>query len=262
MSARVGGARAAARRAGARSTPALAPRALALEVDRRLRQATDRRRQRATAGYFPSALESLGVRTPVLRALARECTRRLVAAPPAALLAFAHAVLRQGTLEGRQVAYLTLHARPDVLTRASAKTIETLGRGMDNWASVDTFASYVAGPAWRDRRVRDADLARWSRSRDRWWRRAALVSTVALNTQARGGRGDARRTLALCGALVADADDMVVKALSWALRELAKRDPAAVRAFLGRHRGALHARVTREVTNKLTTGRKARPRQT
>ena len=178
------------------------------------------------------------------------------------LLAFAHAVLRQDTLEGRQVAYLTLHARPEVLSGASAKTIETLGRGMDNWVSVDTFASYVAGPAWRDGRVRDADLARWSRSRDRWWRRAALVSTVALNTKARGGQGDARRTLALCGALVADADDMVVKALSWALRELAKRDPAAVRAFLSRHRGGLHARVTREVTNKLTTGRKARPRQT
>jgi 3-methyladenine DNA glycosylase AlkD len=41
---------------------------------------------------------------------------------------------------------------------------------------------------------------------------------------------------------VADREDLVVKALSWALRALARRDPAA--------------RVIREVENKLTTGRK------
>jgi len=56
--------------------------------------------------------------------------------------------------------------------------------------------------------------------------------------------------------LVHDADDMVVKALSWALRELAKRDPQAVSAFLTKHEAALAARVVREVRNKLTTGRK------
>ncbi len=33
---------------------------------------------------------------------------------------------------------------------------------------------------------------------------------------------------AMCALLVTDRDDMVVKALSWALRDLAKRDPGAV----------------------------------
>jgi 3-methyladenine DNA glycosylase AlkD len=49
---------------------------------------------------------------------------------------------------------------------------------------------------------------------------------------------------------------MVVKGMSWALRELAKRDPAAVEGFLREQAGALAARVVREVRNKLTTGRK------
>jgi hypothetical protein len=46
------------------------------------------------------------------------------------------------------------------------------------------------------------------------------VSTVALNVRSRGGSGDVPRTLAVCRFLVADPDDMAVKALSWALREL------------------------------------------
>jgi 3-methyladenine DNA glycosylase AlkD len=56
--------------------------------------------------------------------------------------------------------------------------------------------------------------------------------------------------------LAADRDDMVVKALSWSLRELAKRDAAAVRAYLKKSGSKLAARVVREVGNKLRTGKK------
>jgi 3-methyladenine DNA glycosylase AlkD len=64
------------------------------------------------------------------------------------------------------------------------------------------------------------------------------------------------RTLAVCRRLVADEDDMVVKAMSWALRELIVHDPEAVWAFLTEHNDLLAARVKREVQNKLTTGLK------
>jgi 3-methyladenine DNA glycosylase AlkD len=53
-----------------------------------------------------------------------------------------------------------------------------------------------------------------------------------------------------------DKDDMVVKALSWALRELAKRDPQSVRAFILEHEPRLAPRILREVRNKLNTGLK------
>src|SRR5262245_35020961 len=89
-----------------------------------------------------------------------------------------------------------------------------------------------------------------------WWRRAALVATVPLNNKTQGGSGDASRTLAVCRLLLADGDDMVVKALSWALRELAKREPDTVRQFLADEGDSLAPRVRREVGHKLTTGRK------
>jgi 3-methyladenine DNA glycosylase AlkD len=47
---------------------------------------------------------------------------------------------------------------------------------------------------------------------------------------------------------------MVVKALSWALRELIPHDPDAVRAFLNHNEEGHAARVKREVNHKLTTG--------
>jgi 3-methyladenine DNA glycosylase AlkD len=56
--------------------------------------------------------------------------------------------------------------------------------------------------------------------------------------------------------LAGDHEDMVVKALSWALRELVPHDPEAVRAFLADYDPVLAARVKREVSNKLETGLK------
>jgi 3-methyladenine DNA glycosylase AlkD len=91
-----------------------------------------------------------------------------------------------------------------------------------------------------------------------WWRRAALVSTVPLNLRAAGGKGVTVRTLRICGLLVEDRDDMVVKALSWALRELVFWDPNAVKGFLAELDTRVAARVRREVTTKLETGRKQR----
>jgi 3-methyladenine DNA glycosylase AlkD len=63
--------------------------------------------------------------------------------------------------------------------------------------------------------------------------------------------------------LLGDPDDMVVKAMSWSLRELAKQDPKVVETFLLKEEDRLSSRVKREVLNKINTGVKSprtRPR--
>ena len=62
------------------------------------------------------------------------------------------------------------------------------------------------------------------------------------------------RPLAVCQMLVDDRDDMVVKALSWALRALSVHAPGAVASFLDEREPHLARRVVREVRNKLMTG--------
>ena len=138
----------------------------------------------------------------------------------------------------------------------SRSDLERLGAGLAAWGEVDPFATYLSGVAWREGQIGDDVIRQWATSDDRWWRRAALVSTVALNNTARGGKGDPTRTLAVCELLMSDRDDMVVKALSWALRELAKKYPTDVRAFLDAQDDELPPRVRREVRNKLRTGLK------
>jgi 3-methyladenine DNA glycosylase AlkD len=194
-------------------------------------------------------------KTAVVRAVRREFSKRLAKSPAAFVIEIALRLLREPAIH-RFVAFELVQHHRAAASSLRQKELELFGRGMSEWSEVDCFACYLSGPAWREGQVSDKVFHRWARSKDRWWRRAALVSTVPLNNKARGGSGDSRRTLEVCRMLLADRDDMVVKAMSWALRELAKRDQGAVWQFLIDHRDQIALRVTREVDNKLATGLK------
>jgi len=209
------------------------------------------------ADEIESVLDALDVRrVPVVREARRRFTERLAGAEPAFVRDLALRLIRRPEFIYRLTAYELICYHDGTMRDLGARDLEALGAGIDSWEDVDTFACYVAGPVWRRGQVPDALVRRWASSRDRWWRRTALVCTVALNNRARGGAGDTLRTLEICGLLTKDRDDMVEKAMSWALRELSKRDPDAVRRFVADHRSALPARVLREVAHKLETGLK------
>jgi 3-methyladenine DNA glycosylase AlkD len=199
--------------------------------------------------------EALPVRnTPGLRQIRRKYSQILKPAPGEVVLQIARQ-LRQ-TDRYRWFGYELVQAHPAAFKHLDAALLEELGQGIDSWWTVDAFARTLSGPAWLAGQVYDELILGWAGSPDRWWRRAALVSTVALNMRSQGGKGDTPRTLRVCRPLAADPDDMVVKALSWALRELVPHDPQAVRAFLDENEAALAGRVKREVSNKLRTGLK------
>lgn len=189
-----------------------------------------------------------------LREVRREFSARLKGAAPHVVIELAMLLLEVPRFEYRFIGYELIHHHPSALAHLNAWQLEQLGHGIATWSAVDCFAVYLAGPAWRERRVPNSLIHGWAHSADRWWRRAALVSTVPLNSKAQGGKGETYRTLQVCRMLERDRDPMVAKALSWALRELAKRDPRAVREYVGSRKDILPALVLREVTNKLSTG--------
>lgn len=192
--------------------------------------------------------------TPNQRAVRRRYSRQLRTADAAYVLAVARQLLH--AYGRRWLACELLQNHAAAFAGIGAAELAEFGQGMDSWDAVDCFARTLTGPAWLRGQVSDDLIGEWAGSPDRWQRRAALVSTVALNMRSQGGHGDTPRTLAVCRRLAADHDDMVVKALSWALRELVPHDPQAVMAFLAEYDAVLAARVKREVRHKLVTGRK------
>ena len=207
------------------------------------------------ASEMDAEIGALAVRnTPSVRRVRRKYSQMLKQTPPGFILDLARELLEN--YGHRSVAYELIQAHKAAFQSIGAAELIEFGRGINSWWSVDAFGRTLAGPAWLKGQISDELIHEWAGSEDRWWRRAALVSTVALNMRSHGGYGDVPRTLGVCRLLVDDQDDMVVKAMSWALRELVVHDAEAVNAFLTEHEEVLAARVKREVRHKLTTGLK------
>jgi 3-methyladenine DNA glycosylase AlkD len=206
------------------------------------------------AAYDSDQQTLTGHDTASERALRRKYTTRLKKASPEYVMDFAWGIFHGYGY--RWQAYEIISGHQAAFKRLDAELLEEFGQGINSWWTTDAFGRTMAGPAWKEGLVTDELIVKWAHSPDLWWRRAALVSTVAFNLRSQGGKGDTQRTLLICRLLAADRQDMVLKALSWALRELVYFDQQAVEGFLREYDGVLAGRVKREVGNKLRTGLK------
>ncbi|HLZ75881.1 DNA alkylation repair protein [Phenylobacterium sp.] len=194
--------------------------------------------------------------TPSMRAVRKHWSKTLRAASAEEVLATAAALETRSGQTGKWLAYELIRFHPGAFAAVTEVQIEPFAARAQSWYAVDALGTILTGPLWAQGRLADGRVEAWSRSPDLWLRRSALVATVGLNARASGGPGDAARTLPVCRRLAPDREDMVVKALSWALRALSQRDRPAVERFMAEMDAVLAPRVKREVRHKLQTGLK------
>jgi 3-methyladenine DNA glycosylase AlkD len=204
----------------------------------------------------PTAMKGIGVTVPNLRIVFKELKQQIKPLPEIEKIKIAIELVDTDIHECQSLAYGLIGEDKKALESLTENDIDRLGKNLDNWGSVDSYGILVTGLAWRAGIINTSKIKQYLRSKDHWQRRIAVVSTISLNKKSYGGTGDTKRTLEICQLVVDDHQDMVVKALSWALRELTKVDRDSVIHFIKKNKGKLHKRVLREVNNKLKFGTK------
>jgi 3-methyladenine DNA glycosylase AlkD len=118
---------------------------------------------------------------------------------------------------------------------------------ISSWADHDGLVHSVIAPMVVANPERVKDVCRWSKSRDRWHRRAACVALI------RGARAKMffPEIVKLSDSLLADQDDMVRKGLGWLLRETAKFDAKRTVPYLMKIRGQAPRLVLRTACETL-----------
>jgi len=210
------------------------PEAFATNLRRGFEELADPAYRDAQPRIAPGMGPVFGVRLPLQAAVTsgfRRATRRRAA--PAVLLFLADRLLREPELEMRLFAFGLLdRILPDDPERAW-QLLRRAAREANEWVTVDSLARPVAHGILLES-YRWAELEQLIYSARRWERRL-VGSTIATipHVDRQEGRTPAvaAKGLELVGNLIGDAEPDVQKALSWALRTLARLDAAAVAAF-------------------------------
>lgn len=122
-----------------------------------------------------------------------------------------------------------------------------------DWNSCDWYCVKVLGPfiANGDPETRARGVARWAVSENLWQRRAAAVAFVNLAPQPPLFPGFDALVLSIAEANVADPTRWSQTSVGWLLRELSRRNPDSVVAFVDAHTLRLSAEARRTALSKL-----------
>ncbi len=122
---------------------------------------------------------------------------------------------------------------------------------VNNWDLVDCSAEHVVGAYLWDKNR--APLHRLARSNDLWERRIAILSTFHYIK-----RNAFDETLVISEMLLADAHDLIHKAVGWMLREIGKRRRETEEAFLKKHYRSMPRTMLRYAIEKFPEPRRQR----
>ena len=205
---------------------------------------------------IPSSLEVHGLRVFEIRKIVRAWRREHKDADLDDLLLLVEALWAGPSREERLVALELLQHYPDSIPQITWEHFDRWRRDLDSWELTDVLGLSVLG-VWvaADQDHRAQRLWDLIADEDVWSRRLGLVGGIGLHRTLQTVES-ASLSLEMVDQVKEDRHPVITKAVSWTLRALSTRHPQEVLAYLEATEDALARHVVREVTNKLTTGRK------
>jgi 3-methyladenine DNA glycosylase AlkD len=228
----------------------MAPTALAATVLSRLTDVYPRGAEPAKVpamvAYMRGQFAYLGITAPRQQALAREVMAGL---PKPAEADLRDIATECWALPEREYQYFACYLLRRHAAVASADFLPTV-RGLivekSWWDTIDALAARVVGPLVARHPELVATMDAWSTDSDMWLARTAIIHQLTYRD-----RTDSERLFRYCAAQAGHPDFFIRKAIGWALREYAKTDPEAVKAFVAEHTSELSGLSQREALRRL-----------
>ncbi len=222
---------------------------LLAEIRRRLVACVDLAYRDGARDFFKEPIDCYGVRAAEVKRITAEAYREWKRWPRDEQNGFCEMLWGSGKFEEGVVAIYLNRRIVKSFGAADFRLFEKwINRWVRNWAHTDGVSSWlIAGCLANEHSLMDR-IPLWTRSRNRWKRRAAAVSFLQ---EAKQGR-NTDRILSIADMLLDDEDDMVQKGVGWLLKETYPQSPTHVVDFLVARKGRGSRLLLRYAAEKMT----------
>ncbi len=122
---------------------------------------------------------------------------------------------------------------------------------VDTWALMDPIGSNCLGELLLRKPALEKIFVKWRTDLNFWRRRATILPYLYLSLKKNYRPEFTKKILTAIRPHITDEEFFVGKAAGWVLRELSKRNPDAVRAFIESHKTKMTRLVLRESSIKI-----------
>lgn len=215
-------------------------------LDQAYTAAADPERAAFQRAYMRDQFPYHGIPMPALRVIWRGVLAGLERPTEADLREAALACWGRAEREYAYFGCFWLRRHAAVATPELMPTLRTLITTKSWWDTVDTLASDTVGPLVRRYPTLVSTMDKWLVDENLWLARTAILHQLAAKQST-----DPDRLFRYCLARADHPDFFIRKAIGWALRQYARTDPDAVRAFLRANGSRLAPLSVREASKHL-----------
>jgi 3-methyladenine DNA glycosylase AlkD len=220
-----------------------------------LNAAADPKFREGQRRYFKEPVDPYGVRSVDLHRIVRDLYRRVKKWPATDRNKLCTEMFQGGRLEETAVACHLYRRFARHFLEAEFRLFERwLDRYVNTWANCDGLSTWLIAAALENQPKLVAELPAWTRSKNRWRRRAAAVSLLR---EAAAGRNLAV-IFDVADRLADDRDDLVEKGVGWLLKVAYPPQPEAVVEFVLQNKRRFSRTTLRYAAEKMTPADRAK----
>ena len=223
-------------------------------IRRELQQLADPATLESSRRFFKEAIDTYGVKTPVVNKLSKDSFRTIKHLPKAEIFALCNELWQSGKHEEAIIACNWSNALHRQFTPDDFAVFEKwIRQDVTNWATCDTLCNHTVGEFIQRYPDDLSKLKEFTQSDNRWVKRAAAVSLII---PARRGKF-LTDILEIADRLLTDPDDLVQKGYGWMLKSASEAHQQEIFNYVVSKKAVMPRTALRYAIEKMPKERKA-----
>lgn len=221
---------------------------LILNVRKQLKKNAGQKSKNSFQRFFKEKVKYYGVKSAIVVKIAKDNFKKIQHLKKGEIFIFCEELLRSGYCEEAWIATNWVYWLNKKFEKNDFKVFENwISKYIDNWAECDTFCNHSVGTFIEKYPEYIENLKTWTKSGNRWVKRAAAVSLIL---PARKGNF-LKNIFSIADSLLTDSDDMVQKGYGWVLKEASRKHQEEVFDYVMKNKKIMPRTALRYAIEKM-----------
>jgi 3-methyladenine DNA glycosylase AlkD len=224
------------------------------QIRKELKDHQDPEIRKTSRRFFKDEITCYGIKTATVMAIAKKYWKAVRCRPKPEIFFLCEELYKSGYLEE---SFIVSNWTSSLIGQYEADDLSVFRNWIDsyitNWASCDGFCNHTIGSFIEQFPEYIEEIKSWTKSPNRWMRRAAAVSLII---PAKHGKF-LDESLVIADLLLTDSDDMVQKGYGWLLKEASRKHGTEVFDFVLRNRKSMPRTALRYAIELMPKDQKA-----
>lgn len=218
------------------------------KVRQELKKGSDEKTRNSAQRFFKEKVKFYGVKTALVGKIAKETFKEVKDLDKKEIWALCEELWQSGFMEEAFIACQWSYFIRKKYQPADFLVFEKwINKYVSNWATCDTFCNHTVGDLVEKYPKFLANLKKWTKSSNRWVRRASAVTLIV---PARHGKF-LKEVMEISDRLLLDKEDLVQKGYGWALKAASEKHSQEVLDYVIKNKKQMPRTALRYAIEKM-----------